>query len=77
MNSFVTIYIQLLNEGTIVYRPTLGEPIDKLVFKILPTPDYDPNDEHWEFVPGEVVKCQWQYLLGTGSALIAVERLKP
>lgn len=51
------VYVRLLNEGTIVYRPTKGEKIDNLVFRILPTDDYDPNEEEWEFTPGTIVLC--------------------
>lgn len=52
-----TIYVELLDEGTTVVRPTQGEALDKDVYRLLPTPDYDPDDEHWEFAPGSVVRC--------------------
>ncbi len=49
------IYIQLLGEGTIVYRPTQGVCLDKNVYRVLATPDYDKNQEDWEFPPGSIV----------------------
>jgi hypothetical protein len=30
----------------------------ELPFKLLPTGNYDPNDEHWEFVPGSIVRAK-------------------
>ncbi len=49
------IYIHLLNEGTIVIRPTDGEQIKKDVFRVLPAPHWET--EEWEFPPGSVVRC--------------------
>ncbi len=51
-----TIYIRLLGEGTEVLRPTEAEELRDGLFKLLPTPNYDPEDEHWEFAPGSVVR---------------------
>jgi hypothetical protein len=25
---------------------------------LLPTDNYDPNDEHWEFIPGSIVRAK-------------------
>jgi hypothetical protein len=68
------IYIRLLNEGTLVYRPTQGEEIERSVFKVLPTGDYDPDDEQWEFPPGKIVRCT-QEIKGDREVLIAVEEV--
>ena len=60
----VTIYIRLLDEGVDVFRPTSAEPVDESLFRVLPTGNYDPNDEKWEFVPGSIVRCDKQTLSG-------------
>jgi hypothetical protein len=52
-----TIYIPLLDEGTPVVRPTQGEPLGGDVYRVRATTDYDPEDEHWQFPPGSVVRC--------------------
>lgn len=52
-----TIYIPLRNEGTAVFRPTLGIRVGKDVFQVLPTAHYDAGDEEWEFPPGSIVEC--------------------
>jgi hypothetical protein len=52
-----TIYIPLLDEGTDVTRPTQAIPLRDDLFRVLPTPDYDPEDEHWKFPPGSIVRC--------------------
>jgi hypothetical protein len=51
-----TIYIRLLNEGTEVLRPTEAEEMPDGIFKMRPAPDYDPDNEHWEFSPGSLVR---------------------
>lgn len=56
-SSTSTIYVHLLDEGTTVVRPTQGAPLGDDVYRILPTPDYDPDDEHWQFPPGSIVRC--------------------
>ncbi|MHB8885823.1 MAG: hypothetical protein ACYC5H_12250 [Methylovirgula sp.] len=53
----IEIYIPLLDEGTDVWRPTLAEVVGPQEFLVPPTPDYDPDDEHWGFPPGSVVEC--------------------
>jgi hypothetical protein len=53
-----TIYVELLDEGTFVIRPTKGERLSQFRYKLLPTPDYDPELETWRFMPGTVVDCE-------------------
>jgi hypothetical protein len=53
----VEIFIPLLNEGTDVLRPTQGLVVGPNEVQVLPTPDYDPAVEEWEFPPGSKVRC--------------------
>jgi hypothetical protein len=55
--ALVPIYVRLLDEGTPCARPTQAERIGSNLFKLLPTHNYDPDDEHWEFPPGSVVRA--------------------
>jgi hypothetical protein len=55
-----TIYVHLLDEGTTVLRPTQGESMGGGIYRLLPTPDYDADDESWEFLPGTIVRCTTQ-----------------
>lgn len=66
-----TVYVRLLDEGTDVFRPTQAECLQADEYRLLPTADYDPEDEHWEFLPHEAVKCEWMKLYG-GERLVAV-----
>jgi hypothetical protein len=61
----------LLDEGTDVFRPTLADRTSDGFYKLRSTEDYDPEDEHWEFLPGQVVKCKSMKLHG-GERLVAV-----
>jgi hypothetical protein len=53
-----TIYIRLLEEAVTCIRPTEAEPLKDGTYRVLPTPDYDPTDEVWEFAPGSTVHCE-------------------
>ncbi len=53
----VELFIPLLNEGTDVLRPTLATLLGPGVFQVLPTADYDPTVEEWQFPPGSKVQC--------------------
>jgi hypothetical protein len=67
-----TIYIRLLDEGTEVFRPTFAEPAGGALFKVLPTSNYDRQDEKWEFLPGSIVECEIRKLEGE-EVLVAVK----
>ena len=58
MRQTVDIYVRLLNEGTECSRPTTALNLGNGLFKILPTPDYDPDDEVWEFPPDSIVRSE-------------------
>ena len=55
-----TVYIELLNEGTDVWRPAQALLVDKNIYKVLTPVDYDPDDEKWKFKPGSLVECEWK-----------------
>ena len=55
-----TIYVALPDEGTPVWRHTQGVRLPNGNYLLLPTPNYDSKDEHWEFVPGSVVRCVFE-----------------
>jgi hypothetical protein len=63
-SSNVSVYVRLLGEGTNVFRPTLGSPVAGSHVRLLATPDYDEEDEDWEFKPGSVVLVQRRRLEG-------------
>jgi hypothetical protein len=73
-NTDFTIYIPLKNEGVEVFRPTEAMAFGGGYFKVLPTPDYDPADEEWQFLPETIVKGEWRKN-GSDEYLYAVEKL--
>jgi hypothetical protein len=70
-----TVYVRLLGEGTDVYRPTLATACGNGVYRLHPTAEYDPEDESWEFLPEQKVKCEIKKLHG-GDRLIAVQQAR-
>ena len=69
------IYVELLNEGTKVYRPVFAAKIRKDVYKLKGFRFYNPNDEEWKFKPGSVVKVESK-MLDDVMVKIAVEEIK-
>ncbi len=50
------VYVKLLNEGTEVWRPASAISIGNGCYKLTGTDIFDPEDEEWEFLPGNHVK---------------------
>lgn len=65
------VFVALLDEGIPVWRPTQAEKLADGAYKLLPTQDYDPDDEKWEFEPGAIVICEPKKL-SQGNVLAAV-----
>jgi hypothetical protein len=57
-----TIYMQLMDEGTTVYRPVEAEKITSDSYLILESNEYDNEDETWEFPPGSIVLVKFMLL---------------
>jgi hypothetical protein len=53
----VTIYVELLDEGTKVCRPVQATLLGPEEYLIL-SAGYDPETETWEYPPGSVVQCR-------------------
>lgn len=58
------VYVRLLDEGTVVYRPAEAVFIDAEMVRLIAPGDYDADDEHWEFAPNSVVRIETQDLQG-------------
>lgn len=54
----IEVYVVLLEEGTPTIRGTQAVDLGGGVVKLLPTENYDPEDEIWEFLPGSIVKVK-------------------
>lgn len=72
----VSVYVRLLDEGTVVFRPTIGRLLGPLRAELLVPADYDPEDENWEFKPGSVVALARQRLQEQ-DVYVAVKLLEP
>jgi len=66
-----TIYMELLDEGTDVWRPVQVEPLADGTFCVLGPV---PQEEKWTFSPGTIVKCKNLKLSG-GVHLTAYESI--
>jgi hypothetical protein len=71
LNTEVTqVYVRLLDEGTIVFRPVPAMLLGSDMVKLLAPNDYDPEDENWEFKPGCVVHIEQQMLEGKQTSVV-------
>ncbi len=60
----VKIWMRLMNEGSYdMYRPIMAEIVGDGIYRVLPTEDYSPESEEWEFPPGTLVRCAEKTLL--------------
>jgi len=66
------IYVQLLNEGTKVYKPVPAHKIENNIYQLEGFEIYDPQDEQWEFLPGAFVIVEDKELSGD-KVLVAVK----
>jgi hypothetical protein len=67
----VEIYVNLLDAGTPRSRPTRALDWGNGLFELLPTEDYNPTVELWEFLPGSFVHAETPQRDGA-SYLLAV-----
>jgi hypothetical protein len=67
-----TIYVALLDEGTDCWRPVQAEHLEGEAYRIVGVPP-DPENEKWEFMPGQLVRCRPRLLSG-GECLVAFAR---
>ena len=66
------IYVAILDEGTDVWRPVEAVEVSKGLFRIV-SKNAHPDNEHWEFTTGEIVRCQSKEFSGGSVGLVAVE----
>ncbi len=64
MSETVEIYVYLEDEGVDVWRPTTAKSLGEGRYLLQATPDYDPDLEQWEFVPGTVVSSRMRRFEG-------------
>jgi hypothetical protein len=65
------VYVRLLNEGTIVYRPVRAKSLGGRAYQLDASAEYDQEDEAWEFAPGSAVVCEPRRLDGD-TVLVAI-----
>jgi hypothetical protein len=65
----VKVYVALLNEAVDVWRPVVAEPV---VWGLYRHYGPMPEDDTWEFGPGDIVRCQERSFHGGARHLTAV-----
>jgi len=67
----IVVYVQLLNEGTLSYRPTHATRLSDSTVQLLESDNFDPEEE-WEFPVGSIVKIEKRKLSAPNEILVAV-----
>jgi hypothetical protein len=67
------IYVKLLDEGVMVYRPVPAIKKENNIYEIQGYDIYDVEDEIWEFPPGNCVLVEQQILNGE-KVLVAISK---
>jgi hypothetical protein len=73
-DDLTTVYVYLLDEGVDVWRPVQARGLGDDRYQLVSV-NSDPDDEHWEFNTGDVVRCEIRQLSG-GHALVAFELIQ-
>lgn len=66
-----TICVRLLDKDAAEWRPVQAERVTDGVYRIV---DAMPAGEHWEFFPGETVRCRRGEFMPGAFAFLAYER---
>jgi hypothetical protein len=69
-----TIFVELLEEGTQVWRPVMAVRLQESVYQI-PRDAIIPADEVWAFAPGDVVVCETRQFEGSPDGPVAIRRV--
>jgi hypothetical protein len=69
----IKVYVPLLEEGHPTVRGTQAITLGNGHYRLLPTPNYNPEDEVWEFLPGSIVRCEKRVLQGK-EYLVAIAK---
>jgi len=70
-DNIIEIFVELLDEGTESWRSTKAIKLENGLFKILATPDYNPEDEAWAFLPEEEVALEKKNFSDGKSGMVA------
>lgn len=54
----IDVYIELLDEGTETWRPAKAQNIGNGLYRLLANVNYNPEDEEWAFLPGDIVRIE-------------------
>ncbi len=68
-----TIYVELLSEGTQVWRPVEAIELRSNTFVLLSSDD--AATEEWPFKPGEIVSCESRVFADGSSGLVATVKI--
>jgi len=71
--SIQTIYVYLPDEAVDVWCPVKAEDLGGNRFKII---DITPNNEKWQFLTGDIVRCESRKFEDGTTGLAAVKKLK-
>jgi hypothetical protein len=56
--TIVDVYVDLLDEGSPTCHGTTAQALGNGFYKLLPIDGYDPEDELWAFLPGDIVRLE-------------------
>ena len=71
----VELFVELLNENVLVWRPTSAFRLDGELL-VLSNENYDPETEEWAVVPGSLVRIKLMQS-SDGSIPVAVKHDEP
>ncbi len=71
----IIVYVQMLNEGTVSYRPTIARRLSVDTVILMEPENFDP-DEEWEFPVGSIVRIEKRKLSAPQEVFVATALVK-
>jgi len=71
MQNKIEVYVSLLDEGTPTLLRTHAVQAQNGLYELLATPDYNPEYESWDLLPGSFVRLEKKRMYDGSEGLVA------
>lgn len=70
-----TIFVLVLNEPSTMWKPVEALEMSADTYQII-SENPDPQEQKWQFVTGDIVRCKTHTFINGSQGMVAVERLE-
>lgn len=74
-SDIVTIHVQLFNEGSATAKRVKAKALGDNIYEIMRNQYHNPDDEEWQFLPGDIVRCEYVPEGWAEPLILAIEKV--